>query len=89
MEKIKIIKKKKKEEEEELKARFHPLSSFLRARSLFFLLFRAVPTAYGVSRARGQIRATAASHSHSRSHSNAGSQPRLQPTPQLTAMPDP
>ena len=56
----------------------------------FFGLFafsRATPTAYEDSQARGLIRAVAASHSHS--HSNAGSQSCLQPTPQLTAMPDP
>jgi len=51
------------------------------------LLFRATSTAYGGSQARGQIRATVASLRHS--HSNAGSEPRLQTTPQLMAMPDP
>ena len=43
--------------------------------------------AYASSQARGPVRATAASLQHS--HSNAGSKQRLQPTPQLTAMPDP
>ena len=53
----------------------------------FFWLFRATPEAYGVSQARGQIRgATTAGLCHSQS--NAGSEPRLQPTPQLIAMPD-
>ena len=37
----------------------------------FFLRFRAIPTVYGVSQARGPIRAAAAVLHHS--HSNAGS----------------
>ena len=36
-----------------------------------------------VPRLGGQVGATAASHSH------AGSEPHLQPTPQLTPIPDP
>ena len=52
-----------------------------------FFLFRAAPSAYGGSQASGRIRAAAAGLQHS--HSNAGSKPHLQPTPQLTAMPDP
>ena len=56
----------------------------------FFCLFaisRATPTAYRGSQARGRIWAVAA---HLRqSHSNVGSELRLQPTPQLTAMLDP
>ena len=51
----------------------------------FFCYFRASPMAYGGSQARGQIRAVAAGLRHS--HSN--SKPYLQPSPQLTAMPDP
>ena len=47
----------------------------------------AAPAAYGGSQARGRIRAVAASLCQS--HSNAGSEPRLQPTPQLMATPDP
>ena len=47
----------------------------------------AAPAAYGGSQARGLIGAVAASLRQS--HSNAGSEPRLQPTPQLTATPDP
>ena len=43
--------------------------------------------AYGGSRARGLIGATADGLCHS--HSNAGSEPRLRPTPQLMATPDP
>ena len=39
------------------------------------------------SQVRGQIRAAAAGLHHS--HSNAGSEPYLQPTPQLMATPDP
>ena len=50
-------------------------------------LFRAAPAAYGNSQARGQIGAMAASVHHS--PSNTGSEPRLRPTPQLMAMPDP
>ena len=57
--------------------------------SLFFFqsfcLFRAAPMAYGVSQARDEIRAVAASLYHS----NARHEPRLLPTPQLTSMPDP
>ena len=57
---------------------------------LFFSLFafsRAAPAAHGGSQARGLIRAVAAGLYQS--HSNAGSEPRLRPTPQLTATPDP
>ena len=56
----------------------------------FFGLFAiswADPMAYGGSQTRGQIRAVAASLCQS--HSSVGSEPRLQPTPQLTAMPAP
>ena len=52
-----------------------------------FLLSMAAPAVYGGSLARGRIRATAAGLHHS--HSNSGSEPHLQPTPQLPAMPDP
>ena len=50
-----------------------------------FCLIKAIPTAYGSSWARGQIRAAAASLHHS----DAESQLCLQPTPQLAAMQDP
>ena len=53
----------------------------------FFLSFRATPESYGGSQARGLISTVAASLRHS--HRNAGSEPYLQPTPQLMAMPDP
>ena len=53
----------------------------------FFVLFRAAPEAYGGSQARGQIGAAAVGLHHS--HSDARSKPHLQPTPQLTARPDP
>ena len=43
--------------------------------------------AYGGSQARGPIGAVAASLRQS--HSNVGSEPSLQPTPQLLAMTDP
>ena len=46
----------------------------------------AAPAAYGGSQARGQIGAVATGLHQS--HSNTGSEPRLQPTPQLTATPD-
>ena len=53
---------------------------------LFFSCsFMARPMAYRSSLARGQIGAVAASLHHS--HSNAGSEPHLQPTPQLATMP--
>ena len=42
-----------------------------------YLPFRAAPAAYGISQARGQIRAVAACHSHS----NARSEPCLWSTP--------
>ena len=56
----------------------------------FFGLFAiscAASEAYGGSQARGLIEAVAACLHHS--HSNAGSEPHLQPTPQLMAMLDP
>ena len=53
----------------------------------FFCLFRAAPTAYGGSQAKGPIGATAISLCQS--HSNARSEPCLQPIPQLTATSDP
>ena len=54
---------------------------------LSFCLFRAAPTAYRGSQARGLIGAVAPSLRQS--PSNARSKPRLQSTPQLSAMPDP
>ena len=51
-----------------------------------FAFSRAAPVAYGRSQAWGLIRAVAASLHQS--HSNARSEPRLQPTPQLTETPD-
>jgi len=56
----------------------------------FFFLFAiswAAPSAYGGSQARGHIGAVATSLRQS--HSSVGSKLRLQPTPQLTATPDP
>ena len=52
-----------------------------------FVFSRATPVASGGSQARGLIRDVAASLCHS--HSNMGSEPSVQPTPQLTATPDP
>ena len=58
---------------------------------LFFFLFlgsfRAAPVAYGGSQATGPNGAVATGLHHN--HSNTGSEPRLLPTPQLTATPDP
>ena len=52
----------------------------------FFFLFRAALAVYGGFQASGQIGATAVGLHHS--HSNARSEPHLQPTPQIIAMPD-
>ena len=52
-----------------------------------FCLFKAAPMAYGSFQARVLIRATVARLGHS--HINARSEVRLQPIPQVTAMPDP
>ena len=54
---------------------------------LFFAITWTTPVAYGSSQARGQRGAVAASLHQS--HSNVGCEPRLQPTAQLTATPDP
>ena len=54
---------------------------------LLFFVFRATPEACGGSQARGQIGTVAAGLHHS--HSSVGSKPRLRPTPQLIATPDP
>ena len=57
---------------------------------MFFCLFAiswAAPAAYGGSQARYLIGAVASGLRQS--HSNPGSEPRLQPTPQLTATLDP
>ena len=51
----------------------------------FFVFSRAAPMAYGNSQARGLIGVAFAGLCHS----NTGSKPSLQPTPQLTATPDP
>ena len=55
---------------------------------LFVAISWAAPAAYGGSQARGPIGAAATGLRQSHSHSHAGSEPRLQPTPQLTATPD-
>ena len=54
---------------------------------VFLPFSRAAPVAYGGSQARGLIGAVAAGLRQS--HSSEGSEPRLQPTPQLTATLDP
>jgi len=53
----------------------------------FLTFLGLLPTAYGGSQVRGLIGAVATGLHQS--HSNAGSETRLQPTPQLTATPDP
>ena len=53
-----------------------------------FLAFWPAPVAYGGSQARGLIRAVQIASLHHR-HSKWGSEPRLRPTPQLTATLDP
>ena len=53
----------------------------------FFAFSRAASAPYGGSQARGPIGAAATSLHQS--HSNAGFEPRLRPTPQLTATLDP
>ena len=68
----------------------HYKSAILLLKKIFFCLFAvswATPAAHGGSQARGSIGTVAASLHHS--HRNAGSEPHLQPTPQLTATPDP
>ena len=62
-------------------------SSNLNGFFFFFCLFRAVTVTYGGSKARGVIRAVATGLRQS--HNNVRSEPHLQPTPQLTATPDP
>ena len=52
-----------------------------------FSLFKAAPVAYGGSQARVPIEAVATSLCQG--HSNTGSELSLQPTPRLTATPDP
>ena len=56
-------------------------------RDFFFGLFRAAPTPYGGSQARGGMEAVAAGLHHR--HSNDRSESSLRPTPQLTATLDP
>ena len=53
---------------------------------VFLLFLWAAPVAYGGSQARGRIGAVATGLCQS--HSNTGSEPRVEPTPQLTATPD-
>ena len=53
---------------------------------LFFIFFRAAPSAYVSSQARGSVRAAATGLHHS--HSNARFEPHLRPTTQLTPTPD-
>ena len=54
---------------------------------VFLPFLGPLPAAYGGSQARGLTGVVATGLRES--HSNAESEPRLRPTPQLTAMPDP
>ena len=72
---------------ETLAVRFITLSPVPRTVPVFVFVFRAAHAACGVSQARGQIRAAAASL-HYR-HSNSESELHLRSTPQLTTMLDP
>ena len=67
---------------------FSTISQIIYSFILFYfgLFLRAASCRVG-SQARGLIRAVA--NGLRQSHSNAGSEPRLGPTPQLMAMPDP
>ena len=72
-----------------IKESLSPVISFFLSFFSFFGLFAiswAAPAAYGGSQARDLIGAVATGLRQS--HSNAGSEPRLQPTPQLMATPD-
>ena len=60
---------------------------FLGGGLVFFAFPRAAPVAYEGSQAKGPIGAVATGLRQS--HSNAGSEPRLQPTPQLMVTLDP
>lgn len=53
-----------------------------------FAFSRAAPAAYGGFQARGRIGAVVAP-AYTTATANAGSEPRLPPTPQLTATSDP
>ena len=65
-----------------------PSFFFLSFLFLFFFFFLGLQLQHmEVPRLGGQIKAKAAGLQHSRS--NVGSEPPLQPTPQLTATPDP
>lgn len=55
----------------------------------FFIPFRVTPTAYGSSRARGHIGASAEVYTTDADPSNAKSKPHLRPMPLLSAMLDP
>ena len=55
--------------------------------NLFFFPFTAAPAVYGSSQARGQIGAAAVTYATAMATPDLS--PCLQPTPQLTATPDP
>ena len=62
----------------------YAMDAAIKLKKKFFYLFRAAPSTYGSSQARGRIRAAAAGLCHS----NSESELCLRPTPQLMAMPD-
>ena len=66
---------------------FHSICFFLFVCFWLFGFSGAAPVAYGGSQSRGRIGAVATGLHQI--HSNTESEPRLQPTPQLTATLDP
>ena len=60
---------------------------YFNLKKFFLCVSFYAPAAYGGSQARDLIGAVAASLPQS--HGNAGSEPHLQPTPELMATPDP
>jgi len=65
----------------------NPIDIFFLSFFFLFAISWAAPSAYGSSQARGPIGAVAAGLRQS--HNNTGSEPRLQPIPQLMATLDP
>ena len=63
------------------------ISEMFKSKKYIYIFCRAAPMALGNSQAMGPIGVTAANLHHS--YSKVESEPCLQPTPQLTATPDP
>ena len=70
-----------------LQVNLKPCLGFIIIIFCLFAISWVASAAYGGSQARGRIGAVATGLYHN--HSNTGSEPHLQPIPQLTAMPDP